>query len=195
MNFHAATESEIDDATTLGADLRALRTARGLTLGEMAEKLGRSVGWLSQVERDISTPRMRDIEAMARVLGVSRSILFGAAKPRDGEAGRIVRADARRVLGERHGGLVESLLSPDLTDDFEVIHSTFQPGSRRTTPIERPTQELAYLVSGRLDVWLGADRFILGPGDSVRVRGEALRWANPYDIPAVAIWVIAPPVY
>ncbi|MEM6488041.1 MAG: helix-turn-helix domain-containing protein [Pseudomonadota bacterium] len=182
-------------AGSLGGDLRALRAARGLTLGDMAKALGRSVGWVSQVERDISTPRMSDIEAMARVLGVSRSILFGAAAPRPGEAGRIVRADARRVVGERARGLVESLLSPDLTDDFEVIHSTFQPGARRSGPIERPTQEVAYIVEGKLDIWLGEDRFTVARGDSFRVRGEQLAWANPYDEPAVAIWVIAPPVY
>ena len=38
---------------TLGADLRALRKSRGLTLQDMADAMGRSVGWLSQVERDL----------------------------------------------------------------------------------------------------------------------------------------------
>jgi transcriptional regulator with XRE-family HTH domain len=42
---------------TLGADVRTLRKARGLTLSQMAESMGKSVGWLSQVERDLSTPR------------------------------------------------------------------------------------------------------------------------------------------
>ena len=32
-------------------------------------------------------------------------------------------------------------------------------------------------------------------GDSFRIRGERFEWINPYDEPAVAIWVIAPPVY
>ena len=41
------------DLNTLGADIRALRKARGLTLAELAQTLGRSVGWLSQVERDM----------------------------------------------------------------------------------------------------------------------------------------------
>jgi len=40
------------DARTLGADLRALRKARGMTLIALADALGKSVGWLSQVERD-----------------------------------------------------------------------------------------------------------------------------------------------
>jgi len=38
-----------------GADLRALRKARGLTLAALSDRLGKSVGWLSQVERDMSS--------------------------------------------------------------------------------------------------------------------------------------------
>ena len=34
---------------TLGVDLRALRKSRGVTLTDLSEKMGRSVGWLSQV--------------------------------------------------------------------------------------------------------------------------------------------------
>ena len=44
---------------TLGADVRTLRKARGLTLSQMAESMGKSVGWLSQVERDLSTPQQK----------------------------------------------------------------------------------------------------------------------------------------
>ncbi|MFB0939400.1 MAG: helix-turn-helix transcriptional regulator, partial [Paracoccaceae bacterium] len=46
--------SLVSAGETLGADLRALRKARGLTLSDLATALGRSVGWLSQVERDLS---------------------------------------------------------------------------------------------------------------------------------------------
>ena len=108
--------------------------------------------------------------------------------------GRIVRATARRAIGTVEG-LSESLLSPDLTDEFEVVHSTFAPGAERSETTTRATQELAYLVSGRLDVWIGDKAFNVAQGDSFRIRGEPYRWANPYPDPAVAIWVIAPPVY
>ncbi|QFT58526.1 Cupin domain protein [Sulfitobacter sp. THAF37] len=107
----------------------------------------------------------------------------------------MVRRGARRTIGSNMAGLVEELLSPDLTDDFEVVHSTFQPHSRITDSVIRPTQEVGYLVSGQLEVEIEGTTHLLTPGDSFRVRGEAFRWANPFDTPAVAIWVIAPPVY
>lgn len=182
------------DIRTLGADLRALRKARGHTLEQVAEHLGRSVGWLSQVERDLSDPAIDDLRDMARLFDVSVSSLFRTtAAP--GEEGHIVRAGARRPIGSRAAGLVEELLSPDLTDDFEVVHSTFAPGSALPQAQRRPTQELGHIITGQLRLWLDDTQFDLGPGDSFRIRGEAYRWANPHQTPCVAIWVIAPPIY
>jgi transcriptional regulator with XRE-family HTH domain len=180
---------------TLGADLRALRKVRGLTLADLAARLGRSVGWLSQVERDLSEPSVTDLRHVAAALGVPVSMLFGQAPAPAPEAGLIVRRAARRRIGSGAAGLTEELLSPDLTDDFEMVHSTFAPHSRIGEPVSRPTQEVGYLVSGRLDLVIGGTRFALRPGDSFRIRGEVFEWINPHDEPAVAIWVIAPPVY
>ncbi len=179
--------------SSLGADLRALRKTRGLTLEALADRLDCSVGWLSQVERDISTPDPASLERMADQLDVPLSIFAASAPAR--ETGRVVRKGHHRSIGMRTKGLREWLLSPDLTDDFQVIRSVFEPGAARRDRVERPTQELAILIDGTLDIWLGEDKFTIQSGDSFRVRDQALRWANPYDAQAVAIWVIAPPVY
>lgn len=188
-------QSQISAMRSLGADLRALRKARKLTLTDLAERLNRSVGWLSQVERDMSEPSISDLRVMARCFDVPMSFLFAHASAPVEEQGTIVRAGTRRPMGSGEEGLIEELLSPDLTDDFEMIHSTFQPHSKMLTPANRPTQEVGYIVSGQLDLTIGGRSFSVGPGDSFRVRHEIYRWANPYDTPCVAIWVIAPPVY
>jgi len=180
---------------TLGADLRALRKSRSLTLIEMAEALGRSVGWLSQVERDLSEPSINDLRAIAALLQVPMSMLFRNEAAPSSEAGYVVRQGTRRPMGSQTAGLVEELLSPDLTDDFEVVHSTFEPHNDMGETVTRPTQEVGYLISGRLDLWIAECLFHINPGDSFRIKGEAFRWSNPYDEPAVAVWVIAPPVY
>ena len=197
--FHEAWEAPVNtqapSSATLGADLRALRKARGLTLSEIAARLGRSVGWLSQVERDMSEPSISDLRQIAGCLGVPMSMLFAHAAAPAEEQGYVVRAGARRPMGSGEDGLIEELLSPDLTDDFEMVHSTFAPQSRMQTPANRPTQEVGYMLSGRLELTIGGRVFSVGPGDSFRIRHEPYQWANPYDEPAVAVWVIAPPVY
>lgn len=176
----------MDDLRT---DLRILRQHRGLTLQAVADRLGRSVGWLSQVERGLSAPEPEDVTELARIFDVPETLIATAP------VGPIVRSRDRRPLAMRVPGLAEALLSPDLTDDFEVIHSTFAPGAARLDAVRRPTQELAFMISGRLDIWIDDQPHTIGPGDSARLKGEPFRWANPYPDPAIAVWVISPPVY
>ncbi|SRR6056297_1168549 len=186
---------DTETSRSLGADLRTLRRARGLTLADLAARLGRSVGWLSQVERDISEPSITDLRHIAAALDISVSMLFGHAPAPAREAGHVVRRAARRLIGSNEAGLVEELLSPDLTDDFEMVHSTFEPHSRIGEVVTRPTQEVGYIISGKLNLVIAGKAFTVGPGDSFRIRGEPFEWINPYDEAAEAIWVIAPPVY
>ena len=172
---------------SLGADLRSLRKARGQTLAYLAEQVDKSVGWLSQVERDISQPSIDDLRALAAVLDVSISVFFGQNEPPADKAGFVVRYGARRPLGSGEAGLVEELLASDLTDDCEMLHSTFEPSVALRAPISRPTQEVGYLLSGKLDMVIAGKAFTVHPGDSSRIRGEAVRYANHYITAAVAI--------
>ncbi len=183
------------EISSLGADIRALRKARGLTLSDLADTLGRSVGWLSQVERDLSEPGIDDLRDLAKALDVSISSLFGAGGAPANEAGYVVRAGSRRPIGSREKGLVEELLSPDLTDDFEVVHSTFAPFSKLEVPNQRPTQEVGYILSGKLRVTIDGRSFDLNACDSFRIKGDPYQWENPHPDPCQVIWIISPPIY
>ena len=105
----------------IGADIRALRKARGITIQALSAAVGRSVGWLSQVERGIAEPSVRDLGLVADRLGVSISLFFRAAAARPEEQGRVVRSADRIPIGSRAGGLTEELLSPTLGGAFEMI--------------------------------------------------------------------------
>jgi transcriptional regulator with XRE-family HTH domain len=63
----------------VGRRLRALRHARGLSLKAVAARTGLSIGFLSQVERGLSSPSLRVLTQIADVLEVGLSNLFGAA--------------------------------------------------------------------------------------------------------------------
>lgn len=178
-----------------GTDLRALRKNRALTLAQLAKAMGRSLGWMSQVERDVSRVDSDELIKLAEILDVAPSLLRQPQGVASREDGRIVRADRRRSLGCRHDGLIETLISPDLTDSFEIVHSTFLPGQSLSAPLQRETQEIGFILSGRLDLSFGEQKFTVGPGDSFRIRNEPYLWRNPYPEPTVALWVISPPIY
>ena len=50
------------------ADLRSPRKSRGLTLSDLAEAAGKSVGWLSQVKGNLSQPSIDDLNDLSKRL-------------------------------------------------------------------------------------------------------------------------------
>lgn len=191
-----AIRSEQDNGERLLAgDIRALRKARGLTLAEIAQKLDRSVGWVSQVERGLSIPSLGDLRAFAELFGVPLSLFFSHDVPAEEERGVVVRAGSRRSLGTSESGLVEELLSPDLGGSFEMLRSVFAPGAELKTEARRPTEEAGYVASGTFELEIGGVWHRLSEGDSFRFEGMPFRWRNPGADPAVVIWVVSPPVY
>lgn len=184
-----------DPQAAVGRDIRALRKSRGLTLAELALKVGRSIGWMSQAERGRSALSINDLRLIAGALDAPISWFFAHEGVPAAERGYVVRAGSRRQIGSVEAGLTEELLSPDLGGAFEVVHSLFEAGAELESAVVRPTEEAGYVVEGRLELWVGERHFDLGAGDSFRFKGEPHRWRNPGPGRTLVVWVIAPPVY
>ncbi|MEM8539809.1 MAG: XRE family transcriptional regulator [Pseudomonadota bacterium] len=185
----------IDVRNHFGNDVRALRKSHGLTITQLANSIDRSVGWLSQVERGQADASIEDIRQLSKIFEVPISFFFRNDLAEEAERGFVVRKQSRASLGSRQDGLVEELLSPDLSGEFEIIHSTFEADSESDWISARPSQEAGYLVSGKLKLSFRDRGFTLEAGDSFQFQNEDYRWANTGTEPAIAIWVISPPVY
>ena len=180
----------------IGADIRAIRKARGITIQALCEAVGRSVGWLSQVERGIAEPSVRDLGRIADQLGVSISLFFRSASTRPEEQGLVLRNTERVPIGSRESGLIEELLSPSLSGSFEMIRSVFEPGADSGGPRRaRDRENGGFVVSGRLTLEIDGAAFDLGPGDSFQFAAADYAWRNATDERVVVIWVVSPPVY
>lgn len=194
MSLAGAPVEALDAPEGVGADLRALRKSRGVTLQEAAGAVGRSVGWLSQVERDMAAPRIDDLRRLARLYAAPLSLLFRNAPGPEHERAHIVRAGARRPVHSADG-LREELLSPDLGGAFEVIRSVFASGAALEAPVLRETEEAGYVISGALSLMIGSRWHTLEPGDSFRFAAEPYQWRNDGPAPCVVIWIVSPPTY
>lgn len=179
----------------VGSDVRALRKSRSITLVDFAERLGRSVGFVSQIERGLSEPSIQDLRNIASIFDVPVSFFFGEHSGDETEFRHIVRATERRRLGNPEEGLIEELLSPDLGGSFEMIRSEFAPGARLSETLQRNTEESGFVVSGTFEIEISGVWHILNEGDSFRFAGEPYRWRNNSDKPAILIWAVSPPVY
>ena len=190
-----STLPEVPPTNSLGRDLRGLRKARGFTLKELALKIERSVGFLSQIERGLSEPSISDLRLIAKAFDVPISWFFMLDDKDSAEQQFIVRAGARRALGTSEEGILEELLSPDLGGSFEMFRTVIAPGAASAELLQRETEEAGFIAQGEIDFWIDGQMFSLRAGDSFRYDHKSHRWHNKGAATCVIIWVVSPPVY
>ncbi len=124
----------------------------------------------------------------------------GNGRAREGAGSvRVVRAHTGRVLAYP-GARLEVLLAPGPAGPAAALLGTVElmPGACLPEPpglSSHPVEELAYVLSGRLQLWVEGEEVELGPGDAVFLRpGERHRARNPGSAPCRALFVLAPPV-
>ena len=183
---------------TVGDQIRDLRKARSMTLQGLADAVGKSVGYVSQIERGLSEVNIPTLREIAGALGVNINWFFqdSAAAPAE-ERDIVVRAALRRRLDFTGTGMIEELLSPNLSGAFELVLGTFAPGAASgDRPYGRPGEEAGVIISGELELWIGERHFLLKEGDAFTFSSaEPHRAQNTSDRETVVLWVLAPPSY
>ncbi|MDO6562783.1 helix-turn-helix domain-containing protein [Amphritea sp. 1_MG-2023] len=186
-------EAADNENLRIGRQIRDLRKAKNITLVEMAESIQRSVGYVSQVERGVSSLPIPVLQAISDVLDVQISWFFHSDRETPlNELNHIVRKDFRRSLNFSDSGIREELLSPQLSGQLKMILTTFAPGIRSGEPRKMKGEEGGLVQSGRVSLWIEDNRFILNAGDSFTLYGdENYRVGNASDTEeAVVVWTI-----
>jgi transcriptional regulator with XRE-family HTH domain len=183
-----------DQPRLIGREIRGLRKARGVTLAELAEASGLSVGYLSLLERDHATPSIKALHAVSRALGVTISWFFEANDVPEEERDLVVRRARRRRL-DYSAGVVDELLSPNLMGALELLSCRLPPGaSSGDEPYTHAGEEAGVVIRGRLELWVDGRMVTLEAGDSFGFKSTLPhRYRNPGPDEAEVIWAITPP--
>ncbi|ACA17967.1 transcriptional regulator, XRE family [Methylobacterium sp. 4-46] len=179
----------------MGRRLRALRQARGLSLKAIAARTGLSIGFLSQVERGLSSPSLRVLTQLADLLEVGLASLFGAAP---GPAEPIVtRPHERAELTLWRSGIAKQLLTrPGADGHLSLFLMRLAPGaSTGDEALTHGGEEAGLVLEGRLALWVEDAALSLAAGDSFRFASRRPhRYGNPSETDeAVVLWVNAVP--
>ncbi len=186
----------------LGKEIRQLRKVRGLTLQQLAQKTGRSLGFLSQVERNLSKPSVAALQDISEALSVHIGWFFHDEPPVEGEEKQfIVRAANRRRLtysalaGTEYLGLHDHLLSTNLDSELALGISRYEPGASTGDDCYQHNGEEAGLVlSGKLELTIENKRYLLKVGDSFSFKSDSKhRYFNPSTTEdCVVVWANTP---
>ena len=184
----------LDSPPDVGSRLRELRRRRRLTLRHIAERADLSESFLSRLERGRTSVSIAALQRIASALAVEVSDLFA---PSDGAAPQVTRGDGRSLVsfGTRAR---KALLTQKPFHELEVFVAEFDPGgSTGDEPYAHgDSEEVFFVVRGRVTLQLGADVFALGAGDSVQYRSSTPhRVSNEGDERAEVLFMISPPSF
>ena len=180
----------------VGGFIRDLRQTAKISLRQLADRAGVSNPYLSQIERNQSKLPIGVLKKLSDVLGVHMNWFFnGNVHANPDERDVIVRKSNRRRLTFTGLGIVEELLSPNLSGPLELLLSTIEPGAD-SGDYSHDGSEAGIVISGELELWVDGKRFRLEEGDSFSFSSTSQhRCANPGKEPAKVVWVITPPHY
>ena len=178
----------------LGVRIRALRQARGLTLRDVSQQAGVTESFLSQVERDVTSPSIATLQRIAHALDLSIAQLF-AEEP---ETGRVVRREARRTVAFPDLKSVDEFLTSNMAGRLQVILSTIEPGGGTgAEPYTHDSdEEVVVVLAGVLDLWIADERYVLREGDAITFPSRLPHWnMNHGDVPVKVLFCLTPPSY
>ncbi len=164
----AVTSPERQATSQVGARIRALREARGLSLRDLTQRSGVSTPMLSQVERGETSPTLAVAERIAAGLDLPLSTLL---RLDEGRHVVMVRKADRR--SERRDGHRVDELTPALPGErASVTLHVLRPGARTGGPADRPlhapgSRETVVASSGRVVLVIDGERHDLREGDAV----------------------------
>jgi len=195
----AETSGEVDATPEMiGSKIRMLRRSLSLSLQALSDRAGISIGLLSQIERGISAPSLKNLVSLSSVLGIRTSWFFEDGQGgEEGERDLIVRRESRRTITMASGtNMSKELLSPSRDGPLQMFILRLEPGgSTGEEPYSHSAEVGGYVVSGRLNLWLNGRSFVLRDGDSFSIPPNCLRkYANADASQAVElVWSIAYP--
>jgi len=197
----------------LGGRLRQVRSARNMSVRELARRAGCFASLVSQVERGVTAPSANVVYALANELGVALDTLFGtapietAAPPSappgaTGSWGRAIGPDGAGILQKTNGrntiqlstGVRWERLTPARDNRVDFLEVVYAPGgqfSGNGQAIRHGGREYLYVPEGELEAVIGFDTLRLSEGDSLAFDAATPHhYRNPMAATARALSVV-----
>jgi transcriptional regulator with XRE-family HTH domain len=180
----------------LGERIRHRRRSRNMSLKDLAESSGISIGLLSQIERGLSSPSLRVLAGLADALQLGLADLFSdsVATPQDEKI--VVRAVERKQLTFWRTGISKELLTPPAENStLDIFLVVLEPGGTSGSQLySHEGEEAGTVLEGSIAINVEGKEYRLQAGDSFRFTSTRQHsfW-NPGASSARVLWVNARP--
>ncbi len=177
----------------IGEKIRRLRGVNALTQDELASRCDLTKGFISQIERNLTSPSINTLIDILEALGtdiknffneeVEEKIVFSKDDIYDGNY-------------EDFGYTISWLIPNAQKNDMEPILVKLSPHHNTKLDEAHNGEEFGYIVKGKINLILGNKTYKVKAGESFYFKSNKLHYLeNPYSKPATILWVSTPPSF
>lgn len=177
---------------SIGYKLKALRIAKGLTQEELADRAELSKGFISQLERDLTSPSIATLVDILQCLGTNLKDFFN-----DPEEEQIVfkQDDYFEKKDDELGNKIEWIIPNAQKNEMEPIRLTLASGGSTYPDLPHEGEEFGYVLSGSIIIHIGANCYKAKKGEAFYFTPSGNHYIEAGKNGASLIWVSSPPSF
>ncbi len=175
----------------IGKKLKELRIQNDLTLGDLASRCELTKGFLSQVERNLTTPSIGTLQDILEALGSNLSEFF-----REEEEKQIVFSTQDFFEDEQDDYTIEWVIPNAQKNTMEPILITLHPHKRSQELSAHRGEEFGYVLRGNVTLVRGNKKYKLKAQETFYLDGTKSHYLfNHGNSDAKVLWITTPPMF
>ncbi|SHE97286.1 helix-turn-helix domain-containing protein [Clostridium fallax] len=171
---------------SLGERIKNFRKKKGLTIKDLSEKTNLSIGFISNLERDLSSPTIHNLENICDALGIDLIDILDS----NNENEDIVHKDERKQIFSTEDNKItfESLLKG--AKELNALSITIDGNNSYSHMCwGHNYDEIGVVIKGCLEVEVEGKTHILNEGDSIYItKFTPHKYKNPGEETNITYW-------
>ncbi len=178
----------------IGSKIKRLRVRLGLTQEELAARTELTKGFISQLERDITSPSIATLMDILEALGTNVSEFFS---DREDDALAVYTAEDMFIKADEEAGVtIRWLVTNAQRNALEPILVTLAPGASTEPDDPHEGEEFGYVLSGVIVLVCGEQKQKVWRGDAFYFRPTGVHYlTNTGKSEGKVLWVSTPPSF
>ncbi|HHU61213.1 MAG: XRE family transcriptional regulator [Bacillota bacterium] len=177
----------------IGEKIKRLRMQHNLTQEELADRCELSKGFISQVEREITSPSIATLVDILESLGTNLSDFFSDKSP---EKVVFTPDDVSVKIDQELGNEVHWIIPNAQKNAMEPIIVHLEPSGESYFDSPHDGEEFGYVLSGQIELHYGSKNLKVHSGESFYFTSRVGHYiSNPNSKPASVLWVSTPPSF
>lgn len=173
----------------IGSKIKELRTLRGLTQEELANRCELSKGYISQLENDLTEPSISTFEDILLALGTNFKEFFN-----DDDNEKITFTEDDYFIKEENNHSIKWLVVNSQKNEMEPILVELEKGCMTSKDLPHEGEEFGYVLEGEIELVVGRNVHTLKKGETFYFVSSKTHYIkNVAKTVSKVIWVSSPP--